>query len=105
MVLNPNKTRISSVGNKVKLLGVVILPNGKISVDAKLKNFVETALYLYSKDTLMFRDFLEMDIGSAMERVSGYVNYISTVDASYVDFLRRRYGVTVVDTFIHYSKK
>lgn len=105
MQLNATKTRISSVGRKVKLLGVMILPNGTISVDTKLKNFVETALYLYSKDTLLFRDFLEMDVASAMERISGYVNYICTIDKSYVDYLRRRYGVTVIDTFIHYSKK
>lgn len=105
MRLNETKVKFTSIGRKIKILGMVILPNGTISVDTKLKNYVETLLYLYIKDKLSFRNFIQRDATKSEEKLSGYLNYINTVDQHYLDKLRRKYGVTVIDTLIHQSKK
>jgi RNA-directed DNA polymerase len=103
--LHAGKAKITSVGRKIKLLGLVILPNGTVSVDAKLKNYVETLLHLYIKDKLALGEFMQLDITKSLEKLSGYLNYINTVDQYYLDKLRRKYGVTAIDTLIHQSKK
>lgn len=105
MRLNEAKVKVTSVGRKIKLLGMVILPNGTISVDTKLKNYVETLLHLYIKDKSAFRNFIQQDASKSEEKLSGYLNYINTADQPYLDKLRRKYGVTVIDTLIHQSKK
>jgi RNA-directed DNA polymerase len=103
--LNPEKTKITSVGRKIKLLGLVILPNGVVSVDIKLKHQIETMLHFYITDNAKLRDFLETDIAKATEQISGYVNYVNTVDPAYLDKLRKKYGVTVIDTLMHQGSK
>jgi RNA-directed DNA polymerase len=62
-------------------------------------------LYLYIKDKSEFRKFLELDSAKSAERLSGYLNYINTVDQAYLDKLRQKYGVTVIDSLIHQSKR
>ncbi|WP_116135319.1 reverse transcriptase domain-containing protein [Trinickia diaoshuihuensis] len=103
--LNPEKTKITSVGRKIKLLGLVILPNGVVSVDIKLKQQIETMLHFYITDNAKFRDFSEKDLTKATEQLSGYVNYVNTVDPAYLDKLRKKYGVTVIDTLMHQGSK
>ncbi|WP_423198687.1 MULTISPECIES: reverse transcriptase domain-containing protein [unclassified Cupriavidus] len=103
--LNPEKTKITSVGRKIKLLGLVILPNGTVSIDIKMKRQIETMLHFYITDSAKLRDFLEADLTKATEQLSGYVNYVNTVDPFYLDKLRKKYGVTVIDTLIHLGSK
>jgi len=103
--LNPEKTKITSVGRKIKILGLVILPNGAVSVDIKLKRQIETMLHFYITDSAKFRDFSEADLAKATEQLSGYVNYVNTVDPAYLDKLRKKYGVTVIDTLMHQGSK
>lgn len=103
--LNPEKTKITSVGRKIKLLGLVILPNGSVAVDIKMKRQIETMLHFYITDSAKFRDFLETDLTKATEQLSGYVNYVNTVDPVYLDKLRKKYGITVIDTVLHQGSK
>lgn len=103
--LRPNtvKSKFTRVGNKIKLLGMVILPNGKVTVDIKLKSKIEVLIYFYINDRKKFIDTAGGNIGVAIDRVSGYLNYVNTVDKSYLDKLRKKFGATVVDTFLHHS--
>lgn len=105
LTLNPEKTKITSIGRKIKLLGLVILPNGTVSVDIKLKQQIETMLHFYITDRAKLRDFLETDLSKATEQLSGYVNYVNTVDPGYLDKLKKKYGVTVIDTLIHQGSR
>ncbi|MBC8737573.1 RNA-directed DNA polymerase [Paraburkholderia sp. UCT31] len=105
MKLNENKTKISSKGRKVKILGMVILPNGQVSLDSKIKNRIETLLYLYVNNQPGLSDITKSDLGDSFEKLSGLLNYANTVDGNYLDKLRRKYGVTVVDVLIHQPKK
>lgn len=97
--LNPSKTKYTHKGNKVKLLGIVILPSGKITVDIKDKRQLEILLHFYSNDKEKYFDFLKKHFGSKSSTVSGKLNYISTIDKSYLNKLRKKYGNFVVDYF------
>ncbi|WP_219094482.1 reverse transcriptase family protein [Pseudomonas sp. UMAB-40] len=110
--VNVSKTKFSSVGNKIKILGMVILPNGVITIDSKLKNTIEVLLHFYSSDKVKFNDRLETesaklkgDNSLGLLQISGYLNYVNTTDPAYLNKLRKKYGAAVVDSFIRGSVK
>ncbi|WP_373377344.1 reverse transcriptase domain-containing protein [Cupriavidus nantongensis] len=105
MKLNERKTKISSTGRKIKILGMVILPNGQVSLDAKIKNRTETLLHLYVHNQSLLSEITNSDLQGSYETLSGLLNYANTIDKSYLDKLRRKYGITVIDTLIHQPKK
>jgi RNA-directed DNA polymerase len=103
--LNPSKTKYNTVGGKIKLLGVVILPGGELTVDSKLKSKVEVMLHYYLTDRPSFNKMIEQDTPKGLSSISGYLNYINTTDQTYLNKLRLKYGATVVDMFIRGSVK
>jgi RNA-directed DNA polymerase len=105
MKLNEHKTKISSTGRKIKILGIVILPNGQVTLDSKIKNRIETLLHLYVNNQSGLFDLTKSDLEGSYETLSGFLNYANTIDQMYLDKLRRKYGITVIDTLIHQPKK
>ncbi len=103
--LNPNKTKHTHKGKKIKLLGLVILPSGKVSVDMKVKKRLEIALYFYINDKEKFYDFLSKQYDSNLSTISGQLCYINSIDKSYLDKLRKKYGNYIVDIFFHKTVK
>lgn len=101
--LHRGKSRYLHVGGKIKLLGMVLLPNGTISVDASVKDEIETMLHLYLRDRERFNTRLDVGTAKTEARLAGLLNYVNTVDKSYLEKLRRKYGVAVVDMFLHRS--
>lgn len=102
--LNMQKTKFIRPGEKVRMLGVSILPNGKVSVDGRLKKHSETAMHCLLTDKDKFVSFLkETDFDKALKKFSGQLNYINTIDPSFLDKLRKKYGTTAVDKIIHVS--
>lgn len=99
--LHRSKSKYLHVGNKIKLLGMVLLPNGTISVDGPIKNEVETMLHLYIRNRERFNTLLEVGPAKTEARLAGLLNYINTVDRAYLEKLRRKYGAAVVDMFLH----
>lgn len=103
--INSKKSKHTQTGNKIKLLGMVILPNGKVSVDIKLKNETEVKLHYYLTNKDKFTEVTGSDFDTAIEKISGQLNYINTVDPDYLTKLRKKYGATIVDMFLHKSDK
>jgi RNA-directed DNA polymerase len=101
--LHRGKSKYLQVGGKIKLLGMVLLPNGTISVDTTIKHEIETMLHLYLKDRRKFNAMQEAGPVKSEARLAGMLNYVNTVDRAYLDKLRRKYGATVVDMFLHRS--
>lgn len=103
--LNPYKTKHTHKGKKVKLLGMVILPSGKISIDIKIKRQIEILFHFYINDKEKFSDYLGKHYKGNLSTISGQLSYINTIDKSYLNKLRKKYGNFVVDTFFHKTVK
>jgi len=101
--LHPGKSRFLHSGAKIKLLGMVLLPNGTVSVDASIKNEIEVLIHFYLRDREKFAGRVEGDQRKAEARLSGLLNYVNTIDQAYLDKLRKKFGATVVDYFLHRS--
>lgn len=103
--INTTKSKHTQTGNKIKLLGMVILPNGKVSIDIKFKKDTEVKLHYYLTNKEKFTAITGPDFDNAIEKISGQLNYFNTVDQDYLDKLRKKYGATIVDMFLHKSDK
>ncbi|WP_350313284.1 reverse transcriptase family protein [Dickeya fangzhongdai] len=119
--LNKEKTKIARKGNKIKLLGMVILPSGRISVDIKIKQRVEHLIHFYLTDRDKFIDAVvndpkirtkirikklvtvEQKLEAGIETISGLLNHINTIDKEYLNKLKKKYGNAIVDMFFHKS--
>lgn len=101
--LHPAKSKFLRSGAKIKLLGMVLLPNGAVSVDGSVKSEIEVLIHFYLRDRGKFADRVSGDPHKAEARLSGLLNYVNTIDQAYLDKLRKKFGVTVVDYFLHRS--
>lgn len=101
--LHPKKSKLLHTGMKVKLLGMVILPNGTVSVDVSVKKELEVLIHFFSRDKRKFASVVGGDVRRGEARVSGLLNYVNSVDEGYLDKLRKKFGVTVIDYFLHRS--
>ena len=103
--INQKKSRFLNKGRKIKLLGMVILPNGQVSIDSKFKSNLEVLIHFYLKDQEKFIDKSRGKIEDGMTRITGYLNYVNTVDKAYLDKLRRKYGITTIDTLMRDTRE
>lgn len=99
--LNFSKSKLFKTGGKISILGLNILPNGKISIDSKVKTEIEILLHFYLTDRGKLLERTGGDPEKASERISGYLNYVNAIDQEYLDKLRRKYGATTIDMFLH----
>lgn len=106
--IHHGKTRFFQVGGKIKILGMMILPNGKISIDTKKKNELEVLLFFYLNDREKFKSIVNQakrrtDAGRELVEddyiayLSGNINYVDSIDPDYTDKLRRKFGATTID--------
>lgn len=101
--LHRGKSKFLHRGAKIKLLGMVLLPNGQVSVDAATKSEIEVLIHFYARDKTRFAALADGDEQKAEARLSGLLNYVNTVDQAYLEKLRRKFSSAVVDLFIHRS--
>lgn len=99
--LNPKKSKHFQIGGKVKILGIMILPNGKITIDSKLKSEMEVLLYFYINNKEKFLDCADHDEQKATGRITGFLNYANSIDQEYLNKLRKKFGATIIDTLLH----
>lgn len=103
--LRKSKTKIMNLAEKVKILGLVVLPNGAITVDKQVRSKVEYLLYFYIKDRRRLYELFGEDVDAGLAQLAGLIGHINSADPSYLDKLRRKFGTTVVDSFLHKSFK
>jgi RNA-directed DNA polymerase len=99
--LNQDKSRYFKTGGRIKILGMLILPNGQITVEPNIRKEIEVLLHFYRTDREKFLDKVNGDLEAGKERISGYLNYVNTVNQQYLDKLRHKYGAATVDMFLH----
>ncbi len=105
--LNQSKTKLTTIGRKVKLLGLVVLPTGDIVVDREVKNRIESCLHFYVTDRSRLAKIFVEERSEGMEdglqRLSGLISYVHSADLVYMEKLRMKFGSTVIDSFLHRS--
>lgn len=94
--LNKGKTKLTWKGNKVKILGLTILPNGVVTIDKKHKNIIETLLHLYTTDINKFESHLSTMDGFNKRSLFGLLHYANSIDQQYIGKLQRKYGSLAV---------
>jgi RNA-directed DNA polymerase len=99
--LNLKKTKFYQVGNKVKILGMMILPNGKITPDTKKKKELEVLLHFYLSNKVKFANLLVGEEQDELDKIGGNLNYVNSIDPDYTNKLRRKFGATTIDTLLH----
>lgn len=99
--VNPYKSFFTHSGEKVKLLGLVIHPNGHISVTRSLKNKIEALLHYFIEDRVVFEDLLSKHFAGNPVGFMSMLSWVYSIDQPYIDKLRRKYGNYTVDLFLH----
>lgn len=100
---NLKKTKLLHKGQRIKLLGAVILPNGLITIDKTIKKEIEVFLFLYLNNRSAISDYFKKSLDEAVSEIEGKINYANNIDESYVEKLRSKYGNAIVDMLIHRS--
>jgi len=102
LVINAEKTRITHIGNKVKILGLIITPDGRVTIDSKHKRTLESLLHLYLTDTDKYQDLLGKVFEDKDKEHSlyGLLHYVKATDPLYLQKLQRKYGVLAVRTLM-----
>ncbi|QZA78495.1 reverse transcriptase family protein [Deefgea tanakiae] len=102
--INTKKSKIKSIGEQVKILGMVIMPNGELTVDSKIKNKTEILLHHYRTDKEKFKKISENELEKSILNLGSLLNYINAVDKPYLYKLKKKYGATTIDFFIHKTR-
>lgn len=108
--INRTKSKLTTVGRKVKVLGLVLLPTGRITIDVNIKKQVECQLHFYINDRKRLLDIFEKNIDEGnmdkgLQKLSGYISHIKAADPDYFNKIRKKYGATIVDGMLHRSIK
>lgn len=101
LTINRKKTKLQRQGSNITLLGLTITPQGHITVNKKIKYDLEILLYFYLTDKSKFNDVFERNYSSKIEKVSGIMSHINSIDKTYISKLRKKYGSYIVNSFIH----
>lgn len=99
--INNKKTKLQKQGSNIILLGLTITPKGHITVSKKVKNNLEILLHFYITDKTKFFNVFEINYSSKIEKVSGIISYINSIDRKYISKLKKKYGSYIVNAFIH----
>ena len=92
LLINESKTRYTHLGNKVKILGLVITPHGKVTIDSKYKNSLESLIHFYINDKEKFSDLLNKSYRGKEHSLFGLLHYAKSIDLEYLGKLQRKYG-------------
>ncbi|WP_217646925.1 reverse transcriptase family protein [Achromobacter sp. NFACC18-2] len=105
--LNSSKSKLTTIGRKIKLLGLVILPTGAIVIDREVRHRIEAWLHFYVSDrprlAKIFQEERKEGLEEGLQRLSGLIGYAHAADPLYLEKLRAKFGNTVIDSFLRRS--
>jgi RNA-directed DNA polymerase len=100
LLLNVDKTHITHLGNKVKILGLTVLPNRQITIDSKYKTKLELLLHFYVTDQDKYKSFLLQEFKGSERSAFGTLHYVQSIDPGYIEKLQRKYGIYALRTLM-----
>jgi len=99
-LLNLKKTRITHIGNKVKILGLIITPNGQVTIDSKYKKILESLLHFYSNNDRRYEELLTREFDGKERSLFGMLHYAKSIDSGYLEKLQRKYGAYTLSSLM-----
>ncbi len=102
--LNDKKTIFLDKTNKIFLLGMVITPQGHVTVDKNIKQNIKQLIYFYKNDKTKYQNHLEKYYDGSKSKAYGKLNYIYEIDKDFIIYLRKKYGNYIIDQFLHGTK-
>jgi RNA-directed DNA polymerase len=103
MVLNPAKTKRTSVGRRVQILGLDILPTGRVTVSREIREKVEYLVHFLVSGREKFEEINGGNFDKGLQQLGGYVSHIHSADPLYLAKLRKKFGATIIDSLLHKS--
>lgn len=103
--INRSKSKLTTVGRKIKVLGMVVLPTGHISIEMETKKKIEYQLHYFVKNKSKLTEIYGGDLDSGLQQLAGHISHINSADPIYLEKLRKKYGTTVIDSFLHRTAK
>lgn len=104
LYLNKKKTQRTHTGNKVKILGLVITPSGRVTIDSKYKNKLESLIHFYINDKAKYEDILNKEFKGSEHSLFGLLHYAKSIDPKYLEKLQQKYGAYVLSVFMEDKK-
>ena len=103
-ILNSSKSKYMNKSNRIKILGLIITPNGYITIPKNEKDNMKKLLHFYVTNKDKFDKLLNDKYDNKLSKAYGKLNYINDVNIDYVNYLRKKYGNFVIDSFLHGKK-
>lgn len=100
LLINNNKTRFFKPGEKVKILGLVVTPQGYITIDSKIKKQLESLLHFYVTDKKRFNKIVNETLAGKEHTLFGLLHYAKSINPEYLEKLQRKYGAYAVRTLM-----
>jgi len=100
LTINSEKTRFTHRGNKVKILGLVITPDGRVTIDSKHKQTIENLFHFYINDKSKFNALLQKKFNGNPHSLFGLLHYAKSIDSRYLDKLQRKYGANTLSALM-----
>lgn len=90
--INETKCQWLSRKRRVLITGLVMTSNRQVSIGRELKRKLKTEVYLWSQDKLA---------AGRVSTLRGLVAYVDSVESSFTDSLRAKYGDETIDRLLH----
>ncbi|QOY92852.1 RNA-directed DNA polymerase [Massilia sp. UMI-21] len=103
--INADKIKLMHRGCRIALLGLQILPNGRVTLGRDLKNKIESLLYFYWSNQLKLIDILGADAKKNERTLVGYLNHARVIDTDYFAKLEGKFGASAVEALMNSSDK
>lgn len=103
LILKEDKTRKKHIGKRVKILGMVIMPNGNITIDSKYKKTLESLLHFYINDEERFKDLLKRELRGKKQSLFGLLHYAKSIDPDYIRKLQKKYGAYALSDLMEHK--
>ncbi len=96
LFINKDKTKFMSRGTKRVVTGLVIRPDGKVSIGKKRKRQIKAKCWEYIQGTLAKKEDISY--------LSGYLAFIIDVEQTFYDYLALKYGADNIRAILDYRE-
>ena len=91
LTINENKTVFTSKKRRRIASGLILTPDGRLSIGREKKRSIRTLIYLYSKGMLPPDD---------VSYLRGYLAFVNSVEPGFLERVRRKYGDETVNRLL-----